>query len=337
LLLDPELGVTGSFLTDVQLPDGTRQTNYGPSDPGAMLSTMIGIGGTGCGFEQPLHAMQRALENSANTGFLRPDAVLAIVFVTDEDDCSIRDPALFANDTSLDPLTSFRCTRSGVTCDDGGQTPEDMSEIGVKGTCTASTDPGSLLQGVQLFYDSLIVLKGDPSRIAVSAVMADPASVEVELREPHAGASPVPALAPSCTKLRVEGPPLTGAPGVRLQTFLDLFPDHSSTGSICDDSFSSALEDTATLIAQVAGSQCLTKPILDVDPATPGSQVDCVVEEVVGTDVKELAECSAVATPGCWRLVRDPEACPGVEQLRLDVFHEQEVAVDVTRARCRIR
>jgi hypothetical protein len=53
------------------------------------------LGTNGCGWEQPLAAMRRAVTEDAvaggcNSGFLRPDSVLALLFVTDEDDCSVR-------------------------------------------------------------------------------------------------------------------------------------------------------------------------------------------------------------------------------------------------------
>jgi hypothetical protein len=52
------------------------------------------LGTNGCGFEQQFKAMRKATtENVAagqcNAGFLRPDALLALIFVTDETDCSV--------------------------------------------------------------------------------------------------------------------------------------------------------------------------------------------------------------------------------------------------------
>lgn len=75
----------------------------------------------GCGYEQPLEATLKALWPSAdnrvpfldasshghgdaeNAGFLRPDSLLVVVVVTDEDDCSAKDPHIFAIDSMLDP------------------------------------------------------------------------------------------------------------------------------------------------------------------------------------------------------------------------------------------
>jgi len=61
----------------------------------------IGLLGTqGCGFEQQLEAAWKALAVHAlpggpNEGFLRDEAILMILFVTDEEDCSAADPTLF--------------------------------------------------------------------------------------------------------------------------------------------------------------------------------------------------------------------------------------------------
>lgn len=56
----------------------------------------VGVGG--CGLEQPLEAARRALveqgrSGALNAGFLRPEAALAVLVVSDEDDGSVRDCA----------------------------------------------------------------------------------------------------------------------------------------------------------------------------------------------------------------------------------------------------
>jgi hypothetical protein len=75
------------------------------------LGCVADVGTRGCGIEQPLEAALKALTPSsspirfasmtrghgdgANAGFRRPDALLAIILITDEDDCSIDDLELF--------------------------------------------------------------------------------------------------------------------------------------------------------------------------------------------------------------------------------------------------
>lgn len=58
------------------------------------------LGTDGCGMEQQLEAAFKALsvnmqEGGANYGFLRDDAILGLLFVTDEEDCSAADYTIF--------------------------------------------------------------------------------------------------------------------------------------------------------------------------------------------------------------------------------------------------
>jgi L-ascorbate metabolism protein UlaG (beta-lactamase superfamily) len=70
---------------------------------------MAAVGDAGCGFEQHLEASYQALHDvlpndARNHSFLRSDALLAIVFVADEDDCSAPgDTDLFDGMAALAP------------------------------------------------------------------------------------------------------------------------------------------------------------------------------------------------------------------------------------------
>src|SRR5262249_38732614 len=125
-----------NFLVDIDASGGARTRNY-TGTLADTFSLMTKMGAGGCGFEQPLAAMRAALDhNPSNVGFLRPQAVLGVVFLTDEDDCSAKSTMLFGPDSGLlGALQSFRCTRFGVTCADGGQTPEEMNTVGAKSGC----------------------------------------------------------------------------------------------------------------------------------------------------------------------------------------------------------
>ncbi|MBI5498885.1 MAG: hypothetical protein HY907_01470 [Deltaproteobacteria bacterium] len=98
LLHDPRPGVPGcapSYPTFLHA--GT--TDHG--SPFAASFACIGTLGTeGCGFEQPFAAVNKALtvhsrSGGANAGFLRPDAALGVILLSDENDCSATDPSLF--------------------------------------------------------------------------------------------------------------------------------------------------------------------------------------------------------------------------------------------------
>src|SRR5690606_14434297 len=112
------------FIVDrlVNAETGERQTNYSGT-LSEQFSCMAQLGIDGCGFEQHLESMKRALENSnENGGFLREDAFLAVIFIQDEDDCSAHDRSMFASDgtddvgSQLGELSSFRCFEFGTTC-----------------------------------------------------------------------------------------------------------------------------------------------------------------------------------------------------------------------------
>jgi len=330
LQLGQAVNVTGSFISDIKLTDGTRDKNY-TGDLSSTFANMAKLGATGCGFEQPLAAMRAALDNNpANAGFLRPDAALVVVFLTDEDDCSVRDPALFGpENATVGPLQSFRCTRFGVTCTDGGATSDAMNVVGPKSGCSANPT-STLIDDVTPFRDFLLGLKSDPRKIIVGGIIGNAEPVAVELRTIN-GMS-LPALAHSCSFDGTSGLEVAD-PGVRMQQFLDQFPGRSATATVCQNDLSSVLADIGQLTSLAIGTPCLTAPLADSDPATPGLQPDCIVEDVVGSDKTPIPPCPA--SPTCFSIVPDAAQCPAFDNLRIDIT--RETAPDpttVTTVRC---
>ncbi len=132
------------------------------------FSCLVSLGSGGCGFEQPLEAMRLALDgNPANRGFLRSDSLLVVLFLSDEDDCSAADAGdLFdpdpAVESQLGPLTSYRCTRYGVQCN------ESMEEPGHKSDC-GPVQGGRLLEDPRDSVEFLSRLHG-PGRLVAARV-----------------------------------------------------------------------------------------------------------------------------------------------------------------------
>ena len=113
-LLRTAPAISGNFIIDEE-SGGGRNVNY-TGTLGDAFSAIAAVGIAGCGIEQHLASMQRALENPGNAGFLRPEAKLAVIVIADEDDCSLAHHALF--ETSDTTEINFRCTSSGVVCTD---------------------------------------------------------------------------------------------------------------------------------------------------------------------------------------------------------------------------
>jgi hypothetical protein len=288
--------VQGTFISDVAASDGTRVTNYSGTLADAFTS-IASVGAAGCGFEQHLEAVPRALDgNPANDGFLRTDANLAVVIVGDEDDCSLEHSSLLSSDTStLGPLQSFRCTHYGVTCDDGGATPDDMNAPGPKGHCHSNESSEYLthLADENAFLDGL---KPDPRMLMVGAIVGDPEPVTVELRPPPGGGTPIPALGHSCQYTDFSNSAEVADPAVRDVELASMFDRHA-VGTICQQDLSAPLVEIARQIDSMTGSPCLVRDI-----AMPA---DCTVSDDAGpvTD---------------YQLVADPAMCPDGQHLKLE-------------------
>ncbi|MFH1436122.1 MAG: hypothetical protein ABIJ56_10445 [Pseudomonadota bacterium] len=64
------------------------------------FACIAALGTDGCEWEQPLEAahealMSHSLPGGVNEGFLRNDSILVVLFLTDEDDCSITETSIF--------------------------------------------------------------------------------------------------------------------------------------------------------------------------------------------------------------------------------------------------
>jgi hypothetical protein len=120
------MGSGQRWIEDTLNADSTTRTkNYQGdlADVFSCLATSVGV--NGCEFEHQLQSLRVALNPSAevnpkNYGFLRPSAYLAVVIITDEDDCSA-DPTsktnggMFATRTPGD-TASLRCAARGHVC-----------------------------------------------------------------------------------------------------------------------------------------------------------------------------------------------------------------------------
>jgi hypothetical protein len=201
----------------------------------------VAVQGTnGCGFEQPLEAALKALTPSTsatrfhagttghgdgdNAGFLREDSILAVLVVTDEDDCSAANPALFDLE---DP--SY---------------PE-----GFEMRCAAHEDD---LHPLRRYLDGFRALRADhPSRFMFGAItgvpedlVADPAAIDYAaiLADPRMEIAPHPfwegLLRPSC-EVTARG---SAYPPRRLVRLVRDFGEQAVVTSICSASFASTTE-----------------------------------------------------------------------------------------------
>jgi hypothetical protein len=298
--------VQGTFISDLAAADGSRITNYSSSLSEA-FKAISSVGAGGCGIEQPLEAMRTALADSTgyNTGFIRPTARLAIVALQDEDDCSFAHSTLLGTDVAtLGPLQSFRCTRFGVMCDEGGLTSDDMNVPGEKHQCHSRED-SPYLPSVERYRAFLESFKPDAREILFATIAGVPEPVTVELRTPPGGGTAVPALAHSCNWQGTNGT-VVADPAVRMAELVAAVP-RGTFQPLCnlDDVGDATARSLARHVRTLLGDTCIAVPI--TMPA------DCVAfDESTDGIAANLPACpgASATTRDCFEVVAD-SACSG--------------------------
>jgi hypothetical protein len=289
--------VSGRFIIDEEITGtGTRNRNY-TGALGDAFAALADVGTAGCGIEQHLGAMKRTLSNPLNAGFLRDGAKLAVIFIADEDDCSLAHKALFEG--SGDGVeVNFRCTREGIECDGNA----DLSVPGARENCVPKSD-SIYMNDVDLYVDYLKSLKALPDKnIVVAGIVGDPDPVEITTDSNNRSI-----LEPSCS--------YSGQfayPAVRTSDFISQF-GLNARETICNADLSSALVQVGDKIKDALGNPCFEAQVADLSP-DPGIQADCSVSDVQlladGTE-RELAvipQCGTGRIP-CWRVEVDEMKC----------------------------
>lgn len=159
-------------------PESGMMVDRGPEKA---FKCMALLGDSGCGIESPLESARRALDGhrSENTGFLRKDSFLAVVFLTDEDDCSVQLSRRSENNpmtrdcSTPDPEAAYdcfgldyRCLARSVRCD------QPMNTAGTKTNCKERTD--NYLDPVSKFVSFFKALR-PADKLFVSGIWTQPA------------------------------------------------------------------------------------------------------------------------------------------------------------------
>jgi len=269
-----------------------------PEDPTPFaqeFTCVASMGTGGCGFEQQLEAVLKALTPStapiafnmgtsghgdgANMNFARvdPESLLAIILVTDEEDCSAADPELFNPATSLYPGDlNLRCF-----------------------------EYPNAVHPVERYVDGLLALRVDPDLLIFAAItgvppdlVADPGRIDYDailnddrMREMVDPMNPT-RLTPSCN---VPGRGLAFPPRriVRVAQMIEQRASNGLVQSICQSDFTPALNAILEKLADVLGGACLPR---ELNPDADG-RVACDVVEVLPA-AGEHATCAGLASLG---------------------------------------
>jgi hypothetical protein len=336
--------------------DGTENNFTG--DMADVFRCIAQVGTTGCGFEQPLEAARAALGDltgdpthdipirpvpPSNAGFLRPDAYLVVIFITNEQECSSApDSTLFddtpGSDTTLGPLPA-RCFSHTDICD--GQLVVNYVKQGLPAgpfeTCTSdettfATNPKLAPIPVQFYVDYFKSLKADPEKVFVSGIVAPPSPYSlVSLPDGNGGTF----IGQGNSCMGAAG--VFGRPTPRWTTFFGGFEaNHVATTSVCDQSFVAALVNVAAMLGDDPPAPCISGTFLSVTGPN-GPRPDCTVVnhafDPSGNPV-DMALHSCVDDgnqPPCWSLTPSGSGdCPGQQVVGFDLLPTQLPDFDIT-------
>lgn len=258
-----DCGVDGNFLTDLDDGAGGRVRNFDGEIADA-FACAAALGTTGCGFEQPLESMRRALDgsNPENDDFLRDEAMLLVVILADEDDCSTADLAMldpYQNDIDgpLGMFNSFRCFEFGVVCDG-----DDPRAFGDKSGCLPRED-SAYMHPVATYIEFLQNLKSDPAMIMFAGIFGDVGPVRV-VQEPGQPQDIRPFLDDIC------GGDADANPAVRMHAVAAGFPARWIFAPICDVDGTVTMEANLRRISRSLGGVLAAKScLLGNVPARP--------------------------------------------------------------------
>lgn len=210
----------------------------------------VGIGG--CGFEQQLESVLKALTpatssirfqdgtaghgDGANAGFLRPDSVLATIVMTDENDCSASDPSLF------DPESAVYTENLNLRC---FQHPAALHPVSryVDGLRALRSDPSDVIFGLIAGVPTDLITDGSGTDYA--GILSDPRMMESV--DPTTGNQ----LVPSCEEAGG-----MAFPPRRLVEAAQGFGGNGVVQSICQEDFTGAVDAILQRVAARVSGSC---------------------------------------------------------------------------------
>ena len=284
----------------------------------------------GCGYEATLETMYRALVRADSAdedelGFMRDDALLAVVFVTDEADCSLKpgmdalfdpngDRALWSDASAQGP-TSAVCWNAGTRCTDNGDGTLDCvaADIGPDGQPT--DEDGAVLQPISRYVEKLQAIE-DSKRmltqnqdldVLVSVIGGVPVGegdvvyqkgVDAEFEDDFG-------IAPGCSSVNGEAVP----PARLLEVAAAFAEEERNVYSVCDADYTVALRQIAKRLEREFKPACASVCPQDVDRTTDGHQHDCIVTETARDgEARRVADCQQ-SDDGTWNLPDGEDLC----------------------------
>jgi len=305
---DPLLGVGPWFENHL------GQTNLGG---GIGIVEALGCalpqGMNGCGFEAPLESMWKALVRSTiaddpSYAFMRTEATLAVVFLTDEVDCSYnprheeifssQGTRVFWSDPEADTPTSAVCWNAGVECvgeAEGEYSVCEATDHDVTGQEPLNSEDAALYP-VERYIDLLEEIEFQKKQLqpdaevlvtVIAGVPLDYPATSIRYPKTAAGASSPDfvsdfGVGPGCISAVTEA-----VPPVRLAELAHEFrlaPEDNNVFSVCGADYGPVLRSVGESILKTMSPLCMPACVADTEPQTPTLEPSCSLERVAVLD-----------------------------------------------------
>lgn len=298
----------------VACPPMAADPGYASTITGAFnpdLTTQVACMGKqgieGCGFEQQLEAAVVGLSTHAE--FIQDTHLLAVLVVSDEEDCSIQNPALFQTTEWLTPqLQNTACNISPENEANLFPTTRYAEQFKALKGGLGNAVIFAAIVGVPLDADSIEA--GQPECEGLGTEVAeclDNTSMIIssqEFTDAATGGTYI-HFAPSCVRDNpTSGTRITEArPGRRFVAVAQEFQQNSFVYSICNADWSPAMRSIAEIIAKNISSTCWSKKLEWTQSIKQPTSADGTPCTNCGT-----AECDVVVRIPLG--VNDPQVCP---------------------------
>ena len=332
-----------TFLT-YQAQTLSTAANTTPDKLAADFGCIADVGTLGCGFEEQLEAPLKALwpqiytdgsgnvitpnpvaflsttaqgtlghgdqpaAQGGNLGFLRPDSLLAIVIVTDEEDCSSKEQRFCSSPRGqLDPSSPYYNQDVNLRCFYNKAPQYDVKERYFKAFQNLRPDKKDLvvfaaIVGVPVDLVSsdaraAVKFKDPASRDAYYAqILADDRMVEKVDPSSNPGMGDGNGnLMPSCAGTDSTGASTKAFPPRRIVQLAQLFGSNGIVQSICQPDFGPAMDAIIDLIINQLGAVCLPRPLVRKADGLVRCNVVWELPKAGTADSKAPTDCSQLS------------------------------------------
>jgi hypothetical protein len=201
------------------------------------VACLTSLGTNGCGFEQQLQAGAVALHREDQEAFMREGSLLAVVVVSDEEDCSIESNGLFG----VDEIQNLADGRVNVAC---GEHPEYLYDATAYKTTFENAKGGmpnavlfAAIVGVPMEHDC----QGRGSEIDDCL---DHPDMQLEVIQENDAYF----YSPACVRWEGDEQVTKARPGRRFVELAQEFGENGYVFSICNADWTDAMEDIARVI-----------------------------------------------------------------------------------------